>query len=201
LRQCEREAVKAARAGQGELAAKRRGEYLPSPNEAGELSTERGWVSVWRRLKDNPRYHDSEYVHLWLHLYLCATHKARKVLFDGKTIILKPGQLITGRFSLASATGINPSKVERVLQWLKIEQEIEQRGSNKNRLITLLSWTLTQKIEQPSGQQADNKRTTGEQQADTNNNGNNGNHAGNEDKPERARSFIPGDGSDENDNH
>jgi hypothetical protein len=155
------------RAGRGELAAKNRREYLPSPDdargdEAGEPSAERGWVCVHRRLKDRPRYHDSEYVHLWLHLYLCATHKARQVLFDGKTVTLQPGQLITGRFSLASATGIHPSKVERVLQWLEIEQEIEQRGSNKNRLITLLSWPLTQQTEQRNGQQPD-----------TNNNGNN----------------------------
>jgi hypothetical protein len=71
-------------------------EYLPSNSEAPAPveSAERGWIKVWRRFKEHPRYrHDSEWVHVWLHLQLCATHAAMEVIFKGQKVTLEPGQL------------------------------------------------------------------------------------------------------------
>ncbi len=129
-----------------------------------------GWAKLHRQMKDNPRYKDSPWVHIWVHLLLTATHKPQRMIFDGRDIELQPGQLITSRKSIASDTGINESKVERVLKILKTEQQIEQVSSAISRLITILNWAEYQGGEQVSEPRVNTERTASEQQVNTNKN-------------------------------
>ena len=120
---------------------------------------------------DNPVvWKDSDHLAVWIYLLLNATHKDMDVLFKNKRITLKPGQLITGRKSIAKKLDISESKVHRVLKMLEIEQQIEQQTSNKNRLIAIVGWNEYQSCEQQIEQQVNNNRTTSEQQVNTNKN-------------------------------
>jgi hypothetical protein len=87
-------------------------------------------------------------------------------MWNGQIIIVKEGQLITGRDQLSDATGIHRSSVERILDFLENEHQIEQQKTTKYRLITILNWDGYQKPSITSS----NKRATSEQQASTNNN-------------------------------
>ena len=99
-----------------------------------------------------------------------ATHQPIAMEFSGSIITLKPGQLITSRKSLSGSCGVSESKIERVLGWMKIEQQIEQQGGNRSRLITITNWNQYQAIEQQIEQISNNHRTTTEQPPDTNKN-------------------------------
>ncbi len=128
-----------------------------------------GYIKAYRSMLDNPVVcKDSEYFAVWCYLLLNATHKEQSVLFKGEKIILKPGQLITGRIKIAEHFKISESKVQRILKSFESEQQIEQQISNKNRLITILKWNLYQCGEQQIEQQVNNNRTTTEHQADNN---------------------------------
>ena len=130
-----------------------------------------GWISLHRKILDNPIIcKDTDYFSIWCYLLLNATHKEQRKEFNGKTITLEKGQLITGRKAIASKFNISDSKVQRVLKRLEIEQQIEQQTSTKNRLISILNWSNYQECEQQNEQQVNNKRTTSEQQVNTNNN-------------------------------
>lgn len=130
-----------------------------------------GYIKVYRNILDNPVVcKDSEYFAVWCYLLLNATHKEKQVLFAGKKITLKAGQLVTGRIKIAEHFKISESKVQRILKCFESEQQIEQQISNKNRLITILHWDLYQYSEQQIEQQLNNKRTTTEQQVNTNKN-------------------------------
>lgn len=130
-----------------------------------------GWISLYRKILDNPVVcKDSEYFSVWCYLLLSATHTKIPALFKNKKIILNPGQLITGRKSIAEKFDISESKVQRILKTLEIEQQIEQQTSTQNRLVTILRWNEYQQIEQQNKQQVNNERTTSEQQVNTNNN-------------------------------
>lgn len=128
-----------------------------------------GFIKIMRELKDKTFYSkDSEKVHLWLHLLLSANWKEKEELLGGKPILCKAGQFTTGRKQLSIQTGINESKIERILTYFeKIEQQIEQQKTNTNRLISILNWDKFQLIEQPIKQRVNNKRTTSEQQVNT----------------------------------
>jgi len=127
-----------------------------------------GWIKVYRSLYKKGWYKRSDYIHLWIHLLFKASHKEIEFMFNGKNIKIKPGQFITGRKALNLETGINESKIERILSFFeKNEQQIEQQKSNKNRLISILNWDEYQLSEQLNEQQVNNKRTTSEQQVNT----------------------------------
>lgn len=130
-----------------------------------------GWIKLYRKTLDNPIItKDSDYLAVWIYLLLNTTHKDYDVLFKGKRITLKRGQLITGRKSIAEKLKIDENKVQRILKTLENEHQIEQQSSNKNRLITIVSWDKYQQDEQQNEQQLNNNRTTIEQQVNTNKN-------------------------------
>ncbi len=140
-----------------------------------------GWIKLHRKLLDNPViFKDPDYLAVWIFLLLEATHTEMKRDFGGKTIILKPGQLITGRPAIERQTKVQASKVERILKRLKSEQQIEQQTSTKGRLITILNWNEYQNNEQENEQQVNNNRTTSEQQVNTNKNVKNVNNVKND---------------------
>lgn len=123
-----------------------------------------GWIKIHRKILEKGYYFESEYIHLWVHLLLMASHKESEFLFNNKIHKLKVGQLITGRNKLSKQTGINASKIERILKCFESEHQIEQQANNRNRLITILSWDKYQISEQQN-----------EQPVNTYNNGKNGN--------------------------
>ena len=127
-----------------------------------------GWLKLWRNVLQNPLImKDSEYFMLW-HMLLClAKFEPTPSMLGGKPIMLKPGQLTTGRKQLAVNSGISESKVERVLNAFENAHQIEQRKTSKNRLITIVNWNKYQIDEQPFEQQVNNERTTSEQQLNT----------------------------------
>lgn len=130
-----------------------------------------GYIRVFRSTKNKGWYKKSDYVHLWVHLLIKATHKEIEYFFNGENIKLNAGQFITGRKVLSTETGINESKIERILNFFeKNEHQIEQQKTNKNRLISILNWEQYQNNEQLTEQQLNNKRTTTEQQLNTYNN-------------------------------
>jgi hypothetical protein len=134
----------------------------------------RGYVTVHRKILDNPVvFKDADHIAVWIYLMLNATHKNFQALFKGQSITLLPGQLITGRLSIAKKLKINDSKVKRILNLFKNEQLIDQQATNQNSLITLVSWGKYQKSDQQSDQRVTNEWTTGDQRVTTNKNVNN----------------------------
>ena len=119
-----------------------------------------GWVKVYRKISENGFFRKSEYVHLWLHLLLEAAHEPVEFVWNGQTMTLQPGQLLTGRTELVKKTGIAGTNIERILDYFQNEQQIGQQKTNKFRIITITNWSDYQQIGQQSGQQTDNKRTT-----------------------------------------
>lgn len=122
-----------------------------------------GHIKAHRELMNKAFYKDSEKVHLWMHLLFKANWQDKEEMFGGKPIICKAGQFTTGRKQLSIETGINESKVERILTYFeKIEHQIEQQKTSVNRLISIVNWSKYQQSEQRNEQQVNNDRTTSE---------------------------------------
>lgn len=129
-----------------------------------------GFVKLYRKILDNPILcKDSDYFTVWIYLLLSATHVEHDILFKNERITLKPGQLITGRKIIADKFKIDENKVQRILKNLEKQHQIEQQTSSQNRLITIINWNEYQ-MRQQNEQQVNNKRTTTEQQVNTNKN-------------------------------
>jgi len=142
------------------------------------------WISLHRRLRSSGIYKDSQAVHLWVHLLLSANHKDKKVLVGNGFVEIKTGQLLTGRKALSKATGINESKIFRLLKLFESDRQIEQQKTTKYTVISIVKYSQYQRSEQ----QTNNKRTTNEQQLNTNNNNNNINK---DNKDQKTARFAP----------
>ncbi len=126
-----------------------------------------GWIKLYRKIWENPRSSDPAWVSIWIYLITHASYGGLKAKFNGEIIVLKPGQIVTGRKAISDTTGVNESKTQRVLTVLKSEQQIEQQTCSRSRLITILNWDEYQCDEQQYEPQMNNKRTTNEQQMNT----------------------------------
>lgn len=127
-----------------------------------------GWIKVHRKMLDNPVvFKDADHLAVWMYLLLKATHTEYPTMFNGEKVILKAGQLVTGRKKISSDTGVNESKVNRVLNLFKSEHQIEQLSTRHGSIISIVAWDEYQTCEQQNGQQVNNKRTTSEQQVNT----------------------------------
>lgn len=130
-----------------------------------------GYVKIYRKLLDNPLVCKSAgHLAVWVYLLLNATHAEYRIMFEGRPITLLPGQLITSRQAISSDMKLCDSMVQRILKSFEIEHQIEQQTTPRNRLITIVNWIEYQSPEQQAEQQLNNKRTTTEQQLNTNNN-------------------------------
>lgn len=127
---------------------------------------ENGWIKLHRKLLDNPLRTKPSWAWLWVVLLLKANHEDTEFFFNGRKVLCKKGQLVTGRLELATEIGLSPSSVERALKHLEIEHQIGQQKTTKYRIITILNWDKYQIVDSKT----DNKWTTNGQQKDTNKN-------------------------------
>lgn len=126
-----------------------------------------GYIRIYRKILENPIImKDSDHLAVWIYLLLTATHKSKIVLFGKEKIVLKSGELITGRKEISEKLRISESKVDRILKLLESEQQIEQLTNSQGRLISIKKWDMYQNV----NNDLNNKRTTSEQQVNTNNN-------------------------------
>ena len=127
-----------------------------------------GWIKIYRSVTNKAWFAQGDYLKLWIYLLMQATHKEVEYLWNGKPIILKPGQFITGRKKISNEIRVSESSVERMLTYFeKTEQQIEQQKSNTSRLISIVNYSSYQTSEQPSGQRMDSGWTTDGQRMDT----------------------------------
>jgi DnaD/phage-associated family protein len=139
-----------------------------------------GYVKIHRKLLSNPIVmKDCEHLAIWVYLLLHATHKEMNVIFNGKKIMLKSGQLITGARAIANDLEINKDKVQRVLNEFKTDTQIDTLASPKGRLITILNWEKYQNCDTHTDTQLIHNCDTTDTQLIHNNNDKNVNNVRN----------------------
>lgn len=137
-----------------------------------------GWISIHRKIQECFLWVDKEPFDrrsAWIDLLLSANHENKKVMFDGKSIIVNRGDQLTSILALAGRWHWSRHKVSNFLNVLESEQMIVQKRDNKKTLITIVNYEVYQTITEVKGQQKDNRRTSKGHQKDTNNNYNNDN--------------------------
>lgn len=127
-----------------------------------------GWIKLHRKIWESPTVtRDPDYLAVWIYLLTHATHKEYRTYFNGSKIVVKPGQLITGRKKIAEITRVSESKIKRILETFKSDQQIDQQTNPRGSLISIVNWDKYQLSDQQNDQQMTNKRPTNDQQMTT----------------------------------
>ena len=100
----------------------------------------RGYIKLWRKLKDWPHRKKPDYLSVWVTLLLNATHKPYDIEWCGERRTLQPGQLVTSVRAIQEEAGVHRASVQRILKCLESETQIEQLITPRSRLITIINW-------------------------------------------------------------
>lgn len=143
-------------------------QYISLATKVGDKVA--GWIKLHRCLKDSLVFDNSDLLKVWIWCLLKATHKKHKQMVGLQEVELQEGQFIFGRKKAAEELNMTESKVYRLVKKLESMGNIILESNNKWTSVTIANWELYQDIEIESEQQMNNKRTTNEQQMNTNKN-------------------------------
>lgn len=137
------------------------------------MSNSQGWIKLHRSILDWEWYDDPNTKIVFLHLLLKANHKDKAY----KGVLVKRGEVVTGRLVLSAELRLSEQQIRTSLNRLKSTNEITIKTTNKNSVITIVNYDLYQEVEndQPANeptvnQQTTNKQPTVNQQVTTNKN-------------------------------
>lgn len=113
-----------------------------------------GWIKLHRSMVDWGWFQKSEMVHLFVYLLLSANNS------DGNWmgIVVKKGQLVTGRKTISMATGLSERTIRTCLSRLEETKEITRKSTNKYSIITICNYDSYQSRKSGNDQQTTSKR-------------------------------------------
>ena len=129
---------------------------------------DQGFILIYRSILQKSFMQDTCYLSIWVHLLLLANHTERFV----NGIKIERGSFLTSRKVLSTKTGIEESKIERILLYLENEQQIKQQKTNKYRIISIINYDRYQKSNNKLNNNKQQKTTKQQQKTQLNNDNN-----------------------------
>ena len=122
-----------------------------------------GWIKTYRSIVEWEWHTDPNMVSLWMHLLVLANFEDKR----WRGIVVKRGQLVTGRKALSDFTGISERTIRTCLKRLEETNEISIKTTNKYSVITILKYDSYQCLGNETDQQPTSNRPTTDQQLTT----------------------------------
>lgn len=141
------------------------------------MNENNGYLKLSRSITDSEVWCDSNVLKLWLLCLTKARYKNGHTLINGKKVVLKQGEFITGRESLYKEFNKGVKKKQIVSEstlwnWIKNFEKsgkLNIKSTNKYSVITILNWNKYQDSDESltsNEHQLDNNLTSTEQQVD-----------------------------------
>lgn len=118
-----------------------------------------GWLKLHRSIIDSAVFDDADVLRVWIWLLCNVAFEEHDVIYCGKVIHLRRGQIATGRKKISQQMGVSENKVYRALNILKTLGNININPNNKFSLITVENWAKFQQ-EPTAKQQQNNGKAT-----------------------------------------
>ncbi|MGL4695218.1 DnaD domain protein [Enterococcus larvae] len=91
-----------------------------------------GWIKLYRSIQDHWIWDNPVYLKWWLDLLLMANHSEKKILFDGKLVVIGIGERITSEKKLSERWEVSRSTVRKFLNLLVSDEMLIIRKSRKS---------------------------------------------------------------------
>lgn len=119
-----------------------------------------GWIKLHRVLAGSAIGNKPDYLAVWVHLLLSATHRPREMLVGRQIVKLEVGQLVFGRKAFSAKTGVSEAVIRSALDAFKSLKQITIKTTTKYSIITVTKWS-----EYQSEEPANNLKKTSKQPA------------------------------------
>ena len=122
-----------------------------------------GFIKIHRRMLKWEWFSDINTTHLFIYLLLIANWEDKK----WKGLLIKRGQVVTGRKKISKDTGLTEQQVRTSLKKLISTNNLTSKTTNKYTIITIENYDLYQQNNQQPNQQITNNQPTNNQQVTT----------------------------------
>lgn len=102
------------------------------------------YVKLFRKSLESTVFQNANLWQVWSYCMMRANHKTTSILFEGKEIILQPGQFICGRYEGSKACKMKPSTFRNQITKLKQVKCLDTKSDNKKSIITIVNWNRYQ---------------------------------------------------------
>lgn len=137
------------------------------------MAKSNGWITLHRRLLNNPICEKPNYLAIWVFLLLSANHEDKHIIWNNRKTLIKRGSFIGSISKISKKFGLSTGTVSMILDYFISESMIEKSSNYKFTLFTILKYNQYQRgVESPS----ESKLKASRKQAETNNNDNNDNN-------------------------
>jgi len=120
----------------------------------------RGYIKIWRKTFDSGIQRDPKLFLLWVYLLTEATHKEIDLLIGNQKVHLVPGQLVTGRKTLAKNLFLSQQEIRTRLLRLEKFGNLTIKSTNKFSIISIINWDTYQVKESVTNQQSNQHLTS-----------------------------------------
>jgi DNA replication protein DnaD len=114
------------------------------PDSTPRLGMRKGWIKLWRKFQDDALWKEERRfsrAEAWLDLIMSANGKDKLVIFDGRELLIKRGQLLTSERKLADRWGWSKTKTRDFLSYRqKAHHSIGLNSDHKKTVITILNY-------------------------------------------------------------
>lgn len=124
------------------------------------------FIYLWRSILDTSFYKKPKTCHLAIHLILSAAWKDHKMILGGKEVLIKRGQIPTGRNKLSKETGLSPQNIRTCLLHLVASEFLTIESTSLCSIITICkydTYQIQKTNHQPTIQPATNQPPTSHQ--------------------------------------
>ena len=106
-----------------------------------------GWISIHRKIQDCSIWDNEDPFDMrsaWIDLLLMANHEDKRIIFDGKGIVVKRGQRLTSFRKLSERWHWSINRTRRYIELLEGEGMITRKSDSRSTLLTVVNYDLYQ---------------------------------------------------------
>jgi DNA-binding transcriptional regulator YhcF (GntR family) len=107
-----------------------------------------GFILLHRKMLENAIFYKANYYQIWTYILLKVNHKDTEIIWNGEKKLLKKGSGIFSQKKIALEFGVGIGTVNRALNYLKAENQIDIISTNKFTEIQVVNWESYQDISQ-----------------------------------------------------
>lgn len=115
-----------------------------------------GWIKLKRSIFEHWVSSDSEYLSVWVRMLSEANFESKTKMFNGSLVTVNRGQIVFGLQAWSDKTGVQISKLRRLILLLENDSMISRQVFNKYSIISITNYEL---------HQDDDRQDAGEPQA------------------------------------